>query len=240
MSLLSGISQILRLASPEIIQHTARVHVWDTKVRNEEDRTSSVGHVSIEIVKSFNPRITSNNVIERRYISLRPKHSILVNPFLFFLPTRAVNCPSVEEDCRGESTNDIPRPPDRVIPIKLNRRQYVSMTKKAVEIQTNVQKQTLLYHLFPGASILPVAQQLSTRTSYRAMTECPFSSQPMGDERHQDMAAMSELKASHCALTVRDVLNAGNIPTPITSWVPWKVTPTELANSLEKTLEEVD
>ena len=106
-------------ARTEFNPFSANIHVWETKVGDEEGNGTTVGHTSVELKGG-----------ERsRYFSFRPRNSAWVNPLLFFMPTTGKSLSSVNEDTLYEG-----KQPDRTYQIDLSRNQHQAMAEKTDQL----------------------------------------------------------------------------------------------------------
>ncbi len=213
--------------------YKANVFIWNTTVGDEEGTGTKVGHASIELCKRSGD---SDSPLKERYFSFRPKYPLLVNPFLFFLPFKAKLNSSLNEDRIHEGSNQKLKDADQTVSIPLTKHQYQRMQTKMNTMEKEISEGKLLYHLFPKLSVLPVAKALASRRGYEALSECPFSGLSMNDDRYEDMKEVQLLRASHCALTVNEILLAGDASslTTVPRFSPWVITPTDLARSLQR------
>lgn len=198
------------------VTYQARVDIWDTKRGSEEDgEGATTGHSAIELRKTCEGKTR-----ERIYFSLRPQFAAFVNPFSIFLPSPGRNNLSFKVDCDKEGAD-----PDYTGIIVLRKDQYEKMNERAKSLQQQIHDHHLLYSLFPSLSLLSFIKHGAARS------ECPFTGIALKGHRHIVHAPRS----SHCALTVKEILDAGGITTPpLHPLFPWKITPRELGDGLQK------
>lgn len=215
-------------------QYQATVYIWPTKLGDDDGYGTTVGHSSLELkeISTEDPR----KPIYSKYISLRPKNPLLVNPATIFFPVKGVNCESLNEDMDLEGDGNSPQLPE-VFNLQLNEEQYHKMSESIDTIKNKIEQKKILYQLFPGISVLKLMKMLGSKEGYEGMSKCPFTGQTMGDERYKMMEGLSDIKSYHCAITTAKVLKAAGIKPPLHSTLPWKTTPTELSRFLNNNFE---
>ncbi|MCB1112499.1 MAG: hypothetical protein KDK72_07600 [Chlamydiia bacterium] len=199
-------------------EYETRVAIWDTSLEH------GVGHVSMVLRKGGQPV---------KYLSLRPSNPYLVNPLTIPLPTRGVNCSSVDEDNRLEG-----KVSDRNITFPLSEDQFNRMAAQVDVIQKEIANRTRLYQIHPRLSLLHLGKQLSKPRAFQSLAECPFSGESIAPDSHT-INGMEEMKASHCALTVADALDAGGITAERHLW-PWIISPSDLGDQLENLGDQLE
>lgn len=216
-------------------QYQATVYIWPTQFGDDDGYGATVGHSSLEL-KEFSLEDPEKPAYSK-YISLRPKNPLLVNPLSMCFPVKGVNCESLKEDMELEGDGKSPLQP-QVFDLNLNEEQYNKMSESIDTIKNKIEQKRILYHLFPGISVLKPMKALATKEGYEGMSTCPITGQTMGDERYKTMEGLSDIKGYHCAITTTKVLNSAGINAPLHSIFPWKTTPTELSLYLKKNYDE--
>lgn len=206
--------------------YQAKVHCWETKVGREDGDGTTVGHTSLSLQQDGHT--TS-------YWSMRPKNSLLVNPFLFFWPTKAICTSSLKEDMDHERFENLSGEPDRTLTLTLSSRQFNSLSHEIEEGKQKMENGMLRYQLFPALSILRPIRFLTSTDFYSNFSVCPFSNMKMGKPFNDQSNAISSMESSHCALSIYHMLaksEAANI-SPLSN-TPWFITPTNLGDMLKK------
>jgi len=191
--------------------YSTNIHIWETGM------DTGVGHASLELKQD-------GKVI--KYVSLRPKYPSLVNPLTLPIPTPGINLTSIEEDQDMEG-----READRIFSFPLTEEQFEEMASEADKISEQISTKKRLYQLNPRISMLSFATLFTKPSASKALTECPITGLQSQTEI-PDFSGLEEIQSSHCALTVADVLSAGQIKTHF-HHVPWVISPSNLGDQLQ-------
>ncbi len=207
---------------PNSEPNQASFHIWETRTGDEEGSGTDVGHISVALQGR-----NSNG----RYFSFGPRHAALVNPLTLFFPTAGKVEPNLDSDMKNEG-----RAPDRTLQTEITEEQLEAMVSEANRLDEQAQEGTLLYHLFPNTSVLPLLKLYGTRTAHQEAAKCPFSGRSMKDYRHESWEKLQNVKEGHCASTVHQIASqAWDLPEQNST--PWGIHPTQLGDQLERVIE---
>lgn len=204
------------------------VYTWETIVG---DNNSTVGHSSLKIEKIIHS-LEGKEVVKSKYLSFRPKYAWMVNPLTIFFPVKGNNLKNLSEDIEIDGS------PNRKYTRNISEREYKTLSKYIESTNDEIDRGNYLYQLLPGLSILNIAKKLTNTLAFDSFASCPFSG--MGFiAKNRDLNPFNEITniiASHCSLSVASALD-NIMKISVSRFAPWGITPSDLANILEKSDE---